>query len=162
VPSTGSTKPSLFPRIDFASRLFNLGSLMLIVLAAAGFAVLAFNNSEGEGIRSILFFLTPAAWGAFAFASLDGQPKAFKTLGDYAIPGMGVVAGLVISSVVLLKAPVSIANLALGTMAAFFFMMALASAPSSRKPAIPPGEHIWPLAILLMLTVISVAVTVTV
>jgi hypothetical protein len=162
VPSDGSSKTSLFPRIELAGRMLNLGSFLIIVLAAAGFTVLAFDDSQSEGIRSILFFLIPAAWGWFAFASLDGQPEVFKSLGDYAIPGMGVIAGLVISSVVLFDAPVSIANLALGAMAAFFFMMALASAPSNRKPAIPPGEHIWPLAILLMLTVISVAVAVTV
>ncbi len=162
MPRTPGSRPSLFPHIDFASRALNLASMVLIVLAAATFTVLAFGDSEGEGIRSILFFLTPAAWGAFAFASLDGQPEVFRSLGEYAIPGLGVVAGLVISSVVLLNAPVSTGSLALGAMAAFFFMMALASAPSSRKPAIPAGEHIWPLAILLMLTVISVAVAVTV
>lgn len=162
MPSAGNSKPSMFPRIDFASRALNIGSLVAIAFAAAGFTVLAFGDSQSEGIRSVLFFLTPAAWGAFAFASLDGQPEAFKKLGDYAIPGLGVVAGLVISSVVIFDAPVSIANLALGAMAAFFFMMALASAPSNRKPAIPPDERTWPLAILLMLTVISVAVAVTV
>jgi hypothetical protein len=136
--------------------------MTLIVVAAATFTALAFADGQGEGIRSILFFLTPATWGAFAFAALDGQPAAFRTLGDYAIPGFGVLAGLVISSVLLIDAPVSVANLALGAMAAFFFMMALGRAPAGRTPPIPPGEHVWPLAILLMLTVISVAVAVTV
>lgn len=161
MPSTGG-RQSLFPHMDFASRILSRASLALIVLAAIAFTVIAFGDDQSEGIRSILFFLTPTAWGAFAFAALDGQPKAFRTLGDYALPAFGVIAGLVISSVVLLDAPVSVANLALGAMAAFFFMMALGSTPSGRRPPIPPGEHIWPLAILLMLTVIAIAVAVTV
>lgn len=150
------------PDIDFASKLLNRSSVVLIALAAVGIVAIAFAQSRAEGIRSVIFFLIPTAWGAFAFAALDGAPDAFETLGKNAIPGCGVVAGLVISSVLLFDAPVSIANLALGAMEAFFFMMALADAPSGRTPTIPKGQHVWPLAILLMLTTISISVAVTV
>jgi hypothetical protein len=150
------------PDLDFASRLFNRISVVLIALAAAGFTVIAFRDSQEEGIRAVLLFLTPAAWGIFAFAALDGQPKAFEIVGRNAVPATGVIAGLVISAVLILDAPVSVANLALGAMEAFFFVMALASAPAGRRPPIPPGQAIWPLSLLLMLTTISIAVAVTV
>jgi hypothetical protein len=157
-----ANKGGWMPDIDFASKMLNRISVVLIAAAAAGFMVLAFDESRAEGIRSVIFFFIPTAWGAFAFAALDGQPKVFETVGKTAIPAGGVIAGLVISSVVIFDAPVSTANLALGAMEAFFFMMALADAPATRTPSIPRGQHIWPLSILLMLTTISLSIAITV
>jgi hypothetical protein len=156
------TKGNWMPELDFAGRVLNRVSVVVIAIAAAVFTVLAFGVSRQEGIRAVLLFLIPAAWGAFAFAVLDGQPKAFENVSKTAVPAFGVVAGLVVSSVVILDAPVSVANLALGTMEAFFFVMALASAPTGRKPPISRAQAIWPLSLLLMLTTISIAVAVTV
>ena len=157
-----ANKGGWMPDIEFASKMLNRISVVLIAAAAVGFMAIAFDVSRAEGIRAVIFFLLPTAWGAFAFAALDGQPRLFETLGKNGIPAGGVVAGLVISSVLLFDAPVSVANLALGTMEAFFFMMALADAPETRQPSIPRGQHIWPLSLLLMLTTISISVAVTV
>lgn len=150
------------PNLDFASKVLNRVSVVLIAVAAAAFTVLAFADSREEGVRAVLLFLTPAAWGAFAFAVLDGQPKAFEDAGKSAVPAFGVVAGLVISSVLILDAPISVANLALGAMEAFFFVMALATAPAGRRPPVSRAQAVWPLSLLLMLTTISIAVAVTV
>ena len=156
------TKSSWMPELDLAGRVLNRVAVVLIAVAAAVFTVLAFDVSQQEGIRAVLLFLIPSAWGAFAFAVLDGQPAAFENVSRTAVPAAGVIAGLVISSVLILDTPVSVANLALGAMEAFFFVMALAAAPVGRKPPISRSQAIWPLALLLMLTTISIAVAVTV
>jgi len=155
------TKSNWMPELDVAGRILNRVAVILIAVAAAVFTALAFDVSQEEGIRSVLLFLIPAAWGAFAFAVLDGQPAALENVSKTGVPVIGVIAGLVISSVLLLDAPVSVANLALGTMEAFFFVMALAAAPTGRKPPISRSQAIWPLALLLMLTTISIAIAVT-
>lgn len=157
-----SSKSNWMPELDFAGRMLNRVAVVLIAIAAAVFTWLAFDVSQEEGIRAVLLFLIPAAWGAFAFAVLDGQPAAFENVSKKAVPACGIIAGLVISSVVIFDAPVSAANLALGTMEAFFFVMALAVAPTGRKPPISRAQAIWPLSLLLMLTTISIAVAVTV
>lgn len=162
MPSSSSSRTSWMPDLDMAGKVLNRVAVVLIAAAAAAFTALAFNESQEEGIRSVLLFLVPAAWGAFAFAVLDGQPEAFKQLGRTVVPACGVIAGMVISSVWILSAPISIANLALGAMEAFFFVMALATAPEGRRPPVSREIAGWPLSVLLMLTTISIAVVVTV
>ena len=141
--------------------LYNKIGIILIAAIAAGITVISFTVGRGEGIRAIIFFLIPAAWGAFALSSLDGQPKAFARLSKNALPGLGVVAGVLISSVIVFDAPVASTNLALGAMEAFFFMMYVSSQPSGRSRAIPEGQHVWALSLLLMVTVVSVTVAAT-
>src|SRR5215210_5518433 len=79
--------------------------LGLITLAAAAFAFLSFNDSLSQGVRAILLYLTPAAWGFFAYRALSGQPEAFEKLSDVGLPFSGVVAGLVVGSALILDAP---------------------------------------------------------
>ena len=122
---------------------------------------IAFDVSRAEGIRAVIFFLLPTAWARSRSPPSTASRGSSRRWAS-GIPAGGVVAGLVISSVLLFDAPVSVANLALGTMEAFFFMMALADAPETRQPSIPRGQHIWPLSLLLMLTTISISVAVTV
>jgi len=134
---------------------------LAIAIAAAVVTALSFAEGRGEGIRSLLFFLIPAGWGLFVYLVLEGQPAALERGAKIAMPASGVIAGLVISSVLLLDAPVSIANLALGGMEAFLFLMALGMT-TRRGPPIPWPVAMWPLSVLLMVTIISIAVAVTV
>src|SRR3954467_6359520 len=53
--------------------LYRLG-IVTLPLAAAGIAAYAFTVSFPEGARAIIFFALPAMWGAYALATLDGQP----------------------------------------------------------------------------------------
>ena len=91
----------------------------------------------------------------------DGQPQAFAKLSRNALPGLGVLAGVLISSVIVFDAPVASTNLALGAMEAFFFMMYVSSQPSDRSRGIPKDQFAWGLSLLLMVTVVSVTVAVT-
>src|SRR5215210_1311013 len=79
--------------------------LALITLAAGAFAYLSFDDGRNEGVRAVLLYLTPAAWGLFAYKALSGQPEAFEKLSDVGLPFSGVVAGLVVGSALILDAP---------------------------------------------------------
>lgn len=136
--------------------------VFLLAIAAAGVAAIGFAHSYGEGVRAIIFFVIPSAWGAFALATLDGQPEALRKAGEPFIAGLGVIAGLVLSSVVVLDAPISIANLALGAMESYFFLMWIAKQPTRFSRSISPENRIWGMALLLMVTVVSITIAVTV
>ncbi len=136
--------------------------VLLIAIVAAVIALLAFLDDYGEGVRAVIFFLLPTAWGAFALATLDGQPDALQKISDNVVVALAIVAGLVASSVFLFDAPLAVANLALGAMEAFFFVMWISKQPSDHGRVIDEDNRKWGLALLLMVTVISITVAATV
>ncbi|HKG40477.1 MAG TPA: hypothetical protein VKB25_15925 [Conexibacter sp.] len=144
------------------SVLYARFGVFLLAIAAAGVAAIGFSHSYGEGVRAVIFFMIPSAWGAFALATLDGQPEALRKLGEPFIAGLGVIAGLLVSSVVVFDAPISIANLALGSMEAYFFVMWISKQPTRFSRRIPPESRVWGMALLLMVTVVSITIAVTV
>jgi hypothetical protein len=133
-------------------------SWLLLAAAAAAVGAYAFDHSSGEGIRSIIFFVIPAMWGAFALGSFDARPRALQDLSAPVAIGLGTVAGLVLSSVLFLDTPVSIGNLALGSMMAFFFVMRISSQPSGFSRGIPPDRRNFVLTVLVMLTVLCTVI----
>lgn len=153
---------------DFKSRQFALWLLDVgyvwgvpaIGVAAAAIASYAFTVGFGQGVRAVIFFVVPVLWGAFILAVNDGQPQVIEKLADKAVHGIAVVAALVIGSVMFLAAPISLADLALGIMTAFFFLMWISDQPTmfQRKPT--AMARTWMLAMLIMVTIISVFVAV--
>lgn len=147
----------------FALWLIDVGyvwGIPAIGVAAAGIATYAFTIGFGQGVRAVIFFVIPVLWGAYTLAINDGQPQVIEKLADKVVLGIAVVAALVIGSVMFLSAPVSLANLALGAMTAFFFVMWTSDQPTpfQRKPT--PMARTWMLAMLLMVTVISIFVAI--
>jgi hypothetical protein len=137
-------------------------SVFVLAGAALGIAVYAFTVSYGEGARALIFFLIPSMWGAYALAVFDGQPKALQDLTAPIANSIAVVAGAAVASVLFLDTPVSIANLALGTMEAFFFVMRISNQPSQYRRVIGPDVRVWVRAFLIMTTVVCVFVAVVV
>jgi hypothetical protein len=143
------------------SRLSYYVVLLLMTLAAGAFAVMSFNNSQTDGIRAVLLYLTPAAWGFFGLVALAGQPEAFDRLSDVALPASGVIAGFVVGAALILDASLSLANLALGAEAAFILIMMLDTDPGRGSPLTRRQRSVG-LAVMLMLTVISLMVAVAI
>jgi hypothetical protein len=140
--------------------LFNkLGSL-IVAVTAVYVAVRAFDDSPSDGTRAVICFLIPTLWGAFGLTALAGERRPFETLGKWAMPVLGVIAGVVISLGILAEAPVWTTNLGLGVMEAFYFMIFLSgdAVPSRLRE---PLEREWTLALLLMVTVVSVTAAIT-
>ncbi len=127
-----------------------------IGLVAAVIASYAFTRDFGEGARSVIFFVVPVLWGAYVLATNDGQPQVIERLADKVVLGIAVVAALVIGSVMFLAAPVSIANLALGTMTAFFFLMWTSDQPTMFQRTPTKMARTWMMAMLIMITIISI------
>jgi len=140
--------------------LFTRVGVLLIAAAAVVVTWLAFREGKGEGIRAMIFFIIPSLWGAFGLAATDGNPDAWERFGKNGLPALGLIAGLAISTVFIFDAPVSTANLALGAMEASAFMYWVSTRPTRRR--IPAGERHWALALLLMVTVICIAIAITV
>lgn len=137
--------------------------VMLIAAVAAGIAVYAFTVSFGEGVRAVVFFLIPSLWGAFALATFDGQPSALEKFGQRAMIAIGLAAGIVLSALFVFDAPIAIANLALGMMEAFFFLMWVGNQPSAfGRIEISSQAQPWGIAFLVMVTVLSTTIAVTV
>jgi hypothetical protein len=128
-------------------------SWVLLALAAGGVAAYAFTVSFSEGARAIIFFVIPAMWGAYGLAVHDGQPKAIQNLSAPIANGLAVIAGLVVASVLFLDTPVSIANLALGAMEAFFFLMRISGQTTTYSRLAGTNAQIWIRAFLIMVTV---------
>jgi hypothetical protein len=147
--------------------LFNLINerlgVLLLAAVAFGIAVYAFTESYGEGVRAVIFFVIPSLWGAYALAALDGEPAALERLGQPAMIAIGVAAGVALSGVLIFDAPIALANLALGTMEAFFFVMWIGSedTPFGRIELSKRAQP-WGVALLLMTTIISLTIAVTV
>jgi hypothetical protein len=136
--------------------------VLVLAIVAFGVAVYAFTVSFGEGIRAIIFFVIPSLWGAFALAALDGERNALERYGQPIMIALGVVAGVVLSGVFVIDAPVSMANLALGTMEAFFFLMWIGNDQSPfGRIEISSRAQPWGVALLLMTTIVAITVAVT-
>jgi hypothetical protein len=137
--------------------------VMLIAFVAAGIAIYAFTVSFGEGVRAVIFFIIPSLWGAFALATFDGQPTALERFGQSAMIGVGLVAGIVLSALFVFEAPIAIANLALGLMEAFFFLMWIGNQQSAfGRIEISSRAQPWGVAFLIMVTVLSITIAVSV
>lgn len=128
-------------------------AVLAIIAIAAGFAIYAFTLSFQDGARSVLCFIIPAMWGAYALAVNDGRPSALEEMGEQVTIGLGVFAALVLAGVLFAGAPVFAANAALGAMTFFFFLMWVSDAPSPyvRRPS--ERNRIWGKTILVMVTV---------
>lgn len=136
--------------------------VLILAVVAFGITVYAFTISFGEGVRAVIFFLIPSLWGAFALATLDGERNALEQFGQPIMIALGVIAGLVLSVIFLVDAPVSIANLALGTMEAFFFLMWIGNDQSPfGRIEISSRAQPWGVALLLMTTIVAITVAVT-
>lgn len=148
---------------QFALWLIDIGyvwGVPAIGATAAGIAAYAFTIGFGQGVRAVIFFVLPVLWGAFILAVNDGQPQVIEKLADKAVHGIAVAAALVIGSVMFLSAPVSLADLALGIMVAFFFLMWTSDQPSMFQRTPTAMARTWMLALLIMITVISLFVAV--
>jgi hypothetical protein len=146
--------------------LFNLVyerlGVLVLVFVATGIAAYAFTVSFGEGVRAVIFFIIPSLWGAFALAALDGETNALEQHGQPIMIALGIIAGVVLSSVFVLDAPISMANLALGTMEAFFFLMWIGNEQSPLgRIEISSRAQPWGIAFLLMTTILAITVAIT-
>lgn len=128
-------------------------SWFLLGAVAAAITAYAFTQSFGEGVRSIIFFVIPSMWGAYFLAVHDGRPKAIEELSSTIANSISIMAGLVVASILFLDTPISIANLALGAMEAFFFMMRISNQATRFPRAIPRDVQIILRTFLVMLTV---------
>jgi hypothetical protein len=147
---------------DVAERLLSLvyrAGVFLIAIAAMAIAAYAFTISYGEGARALIFFFVPTLWGAYALAVNDGQPKALEKLTGAMANALAVVAGLVVAAVVFIDWPVSVTNLALGAMEAFFFLIRMSDQPSQHARDVQENRTTVR-ALLIMLTVICIVVAV--
>jgi hypothetical protein len=131
-------------------------ALPLLSLAALGIAGYGLTISFGEGARSLIYYVVPVMWGAYVLAVNDGKQQNITRLAQNWVIGLAVVAALIVGSVMFLSTPISIANLALGAMAAFFFLMWTSDQPSRyiRRPN--EAARIWMLALLIMVTILAV------
>lgn len=141
--------------------LYRFG-VMVLALAALAICVLGLTQSAGEGIRALIFFVIPSLWGAYALAVFDGQPDAFDKVMPQAVYWLAGLASLVIILVMVVGAPISIANLALGSMEAFFFVMRISVQPSRYQRRLDSNSRALAGALLLMLTVLCAALAVAV
>ncbi len=132
------------------------GKLGPIIVAAVAVyvTVVAFGDSSGDGIRAIVFFLLPTLWGAFLLARRSRSTTALAETGKWAVPVLGVIIGIGISIGMLSDAPVWSANLGLGVLEGFYFMMWLSTDEDE-------GERAWALALLLMVTIIAMTFALT-
>lgn len=138
---------------------YQVAAVALTVIAA-GIAAYAFTLSVGDGARSVIFFVIPAMWGAYALAANDGQPEALEKIAEPAVVGLATASALVLSGVLFLGAPVAIANLALGVMIAFFFLMWISNAPSRYRRRLSSLGKLWGKALLVMITVLGIVTAV--
>jgi hypothetical protein len=131
-------------------------ALPLLSLIALGIAGYGFTLNFGEGARSLIFYVVPVMWGAYVLAVNDGKQQNITKLAQNWVIGLAVAAALIVGSVMFLSAPISIADLALGLMAAFFFLMWTSDQPSRyiRRPN--ESARIWMLALLILVTILAV------
>lgn len=132
MPFSNTSSSHRNPGRDVSDRMVNLISryaLVGIAILAAGISIYAFTISFAEGARALIFFLIPSMWGAYCLAVLDGKPAALRHASVTLLNVMAAVAGLVVAAVVLLDAPVSIANLPLGIIECLFFVMQVGDRP---------------------------------
>jgi hypothetical protein len=141
--------------------LYRFG-VLLIALAALGICALSLIASPGEAVRALIFFLIPSLWGAYALAAYDGEPDAFERVLPQTAYWLAGLASLIIVLVMVVGAPVSIANLAFGSMEAFFFVMRIAVQPSRYQRRLEAHARTLAGALLLMLTVLCAALAVAV
>lgn len=133
-----------------------------LALAALSVAVHGFTQSYAEGTRSLIFFLIPSLWGAYALAVFDGQPDAFNRMMPQLAYGISVLAAVVIIAVLSMDAPTSLVNLALGSMEAFFFVMRTSSQPSPHQRMLDANTRALAGALLILLTLLCSAMAVAV
>ena len=57
------------------TNLYNKIGIILIAGIAAAITVISFTVDRGEGIRAIIYFLIPAAWGAFGLSALTASRR---------------------------------------------------------------------------------------
>lgn len=140
------------------SLLYRTG-IFIVAAAALGVAAYGFTMNYGEGARALIFFFIPTLWGAYALAMNDGQPKALERMTATVANALSVLAGLVVAAVVFIGWPVSITNLALGAMAAFFFLIRISRQSSSHLRELRENRTMVR-ALLIMLTVVCAVVAV--
>jgi hypothetical protein len=167
MPVSGPAKGNDRSWIDSVSRviaesamsfLYRVG-IFIVAIAALGVAAYGYTLSFGEGARSLIFFFIPALWGAYALAINDGQPKALEQMTATVANSLSVLAGLVVAAVVFLDWPVSTTNLALGTMAAFFFLIRISKQTPQHMRELRENRTIVR-SLLIMMTVVCAVVAV--
>jgi hypothetical protein len=131
-------------------------ALPLLALVAVGIAAYGFTSSFAEGARSLIFFVVPVMWGAYALAVNDGKEQNITKLAQNWVIGLAVAAALVVGCVMFLSVPISVADLALGVMVAFFFLMWTSDQQTryTRRPS--EAARLWMLALLVMVTILAV------
>ena len=154
--AAATTVAEALVRFLYYGGIYALAVFALVICAAA------FTVSLGEGIRAILFFMIPSAWGALALALYDGDPKAFQNISPLFANGLAVAGALVVAAVWIIDAPISIANIALGALEAFFFVLRISNQPSSRIRRITGGTRTFVTSLALFVTVLSIVVAVMV
>jgi hypothetical protein len=139
-----------------------VAALPILGLIAIGIAVYGFTVDFGEGARSVIFFVVPVLWGAYALAVNDGKQQNINKVAQQWVIGIAVAAALTVGSVILLSVPIAITDLALGIMVAFFFLMWTSDQPSRyiRKPS--ESARIWMLGLLIMVTIVAVFIAIKV
>ena len=140
------------------SFLYRAG-IFVVAIAALGVAAYGFTLSFGEGARALIFFFIPALWGAYVLAMNDGQPRALEQMTATIANSLSIVAGLVVAAVVFIGWPVSTTNLALGAMAAFFFLIRISRYASPHVRELRENRTMIR-ALLLMLTVVCAVVAI--
>lgn len=167
MPITGATQSNDRSWMDHVSRgiaevcmslLYRTG-IFVVAAAALGVAAYGFTIDFGEGARGLIFFFVPALWGAYGLAMNDGQPKALERMTATIANGLAILAGLVVAAVVFIDWPVSITNLALGAMAAFFFLIRVSRQSSPHLRELRENRTMLR-SLLIMLTVVCLVVAV--
>lgn len=132
-----------------------------LAVAALGVALYALTDGFGEAVRAVIFFAIPSTWGGYCLAVLDSRPTAIESLSEGVQNAMAGVAGLVIAGVVLLDAPISIANVPLGLIEAAFLVLKITEDRRRRRIGWSETTKAIVRMTLILVTVICLVVAVT-
>lgn len=131
-------------------------AIPLLSVVAVAIDVYAFSKSVGEGVRTIVYYVLPVLWGAYYLAVNDGKPQALTKHAHLVVVAVCVPVGLVLGGIFFLGAPISSAGLALGAMAAFFFLLWTSDQPSQYTRTSGPAARLYMLVFLIIISMVAI------